>query len=279
MPSRPDRGAAGRPTACSRSAAASRDRHREGRLGRDRPAARLRADDVLRRRVDADASACAHPTGGCVGGGGGAKPRRDRLRRRAHARAAAGRDGRHGAERARPLRRGALRARPRTTQATSARSQGARADRARRCRASSRTPGDVEARTRLLRGAAHGGRGARRSRASGSRTRWRRRSAARYGLPHGAMNALSLPPALRFNARLAPEAVARFGEAIGGDDPAAQGRGARAPRRVRAAARLRRPRGRTCPQWPRRPPARAGNQREPAAGDAGRDRGAPPYRS
>ena len=38
-----------------------------------------------------------------------------------------------------------------------------------------------------------------------------------YGLPHGAMNALCLPPALEFNARLVPEAVERFGAAIGGD--------------------------------------------------------------
>jgi alcohol dehydrogenase class IV len=37
------------------------------------------------------------------------------------------------------------------------------------------------------------------------------------------MNALALPPALRFNAALAPEAVRRFGEAIGApDDPAAR---------------------------------------------------------
>ena len=38
-----------------------------------------------------------------------------------------------------------------------------------------------------------------------------------YGLPHGAMNALCLAPALGFNRRVVPEAVARFGEAIGGD--------------------------------------------------------------
>ena len=38
-----------------------------------------------------------------------------------------------------------------------------------------------------------------------------------YGIPHGAMNALCLPPALEFNRALVPEAVARFGEAIGGD--------------------------------------------------------------
>ena len=49
-----------------------------------------------------------------------------------------------------------------------------------------------------------------------------------YGLPHGAMNALCLPPALGFNAQLVPEAVERFGAAIGGD----------AVERTRALARL-----------------------------------------
>jgi alcohol dehydrogenase class IV len=44
----------------------------------------------------------------------------------------------------------------------------------------------------------------------------------RYGLPHGAMNALCLAPALRFNAEVVPEAVARFGVAVGSDDPAAR---------------------------------------------------------
>jgi alcohol dehydrogenase class IV len=38
-----------------------------------------------------------------------------------------------------------------------------------------------------------------------------------YGLPHGAMNALCLPPALAFNRDLVPAAVERFGAAIGGD--------------------------------------------------------------
>jgi maleylacetate reductase len=42
-----------------------------------------------------------------------------------------------------------------------------------------------------------------------------------FGLPHGAMNALTLPPALRFNEPIVPAAVARFGQAIGAvDDPA-----------------------------------------------------------
>ena len=39
----------------------------------------------------------------------------------------------------------------------------------------------------------------------------------RYGLPHGAMNAIVLPAALRYNGVVAPDALARFGEAIGGD--------------------------------------------------------------
>jgi maleylacetate reductase len=44
-----------------------------------------------------------------------------------------------------------------------------------------------------------------------------------YGLPHGTLNGITLPPALRFNAPLAPDAVQRFGEAIGApDDPAAR---------------------------------------------------------
>jgi maleylacetate reductase len=44
-----------------------------------------------------------------------------------------------------------------------------------------------------------------------------------FGLPHGAMNALTLSPALRFNEAIAPDAVRRFGEAIGAPDaPAAK---------------------------------------------------------
>jgi alcohol dehydrogenase class IV len=40
----------------------------------------------------------------------------------------------------------------------------------------------------------------------------------RYGLPHGALNAICLPPALRFNMEVAAEEIARFGEAMGRDD-------------------------------------------------------------
>jgi alcohol dehydrogenase class IV len=42
----------------------------------------------------------------------------------------------------------------------------------------------------------------------------------RYGLPHGAMNALCLPPALRFNQPVVPEAVEELGKSLGSDDPA-----------------------------------------------------------
>jgi len=38
-----------------------------------------------------------------------------------------------------------------------------------------------------------------------------------YGIPHGAMNALCLPPALAFNQAFVPAEVERFGAAIGGD--------------------------------------------------------------
>lgn len=51
----------------------------------------------------------------------------------------------------------------------------------------------------------------------------------RYGLPQGAMNAVCLPAALRFNAEAVPEALARFAEALATDDPVA---------RVRELARL-----------------------------------------
>ncbi len=42
----------------------------------------------------------------------------------------------------------------------------------------------------------------------------------RYGLPHGAMNALCLPPALRFNQAVAADSIEKFGKAIGTNDPA-----------------------------------------------------------
>ena len=44
----------------------------------------------------------------------------------------------------------------------------------------------------------------------------------RYGLPHGALNAVCLAPALRFNAPVAPDALARLAEAMGVEDPVAR---------------------------------------------------------
>ncbi|HVM69060.1 MAG TPA: iron-containing alcohol dehydrogenase [Gaiellaceae bacterium] len=80
-------------------------------------------------------------------------------------------------------------------------------------------PRDLEARTELLRGACHGG-----AALAGSMLALGHAMAqalgGRYGLPHGAMNALCLPPALRFNAVVAPDAVARLAEALGAEDAA-----------------------------------------------------------
>jgi maleylacetate reductase len=83
------------------------------------------------------------------------------------------------------------------------------------------SPQDLAARTKLLEGAMHSGMAL-----GGSMLALGHAIAqalgGRYGLPHGAMNALALPAALRFNAEVAREAVRRFGEALGTDDPAAR---------------------------------------------------------
>ena len=81
-------------------------------------------------------------------------------------------------------------------------------------------PRDREARTELLRGACHGG-----AALAGSMLALAHAMAqaigGRYGLPHGTLNGICLPPVLRFNAAYAADAVARFGEAIGTpNDPA-----------------------------------------------------------
>jgi maleylacetate reductase len=82
-------------------------------------------------------------------------------------------------------------------------------------------PDDLEARTRLLEGAMHAGIALGKS-MLGLGHAMAQALGGRYGLPHGAMNALALPAALRFNAELAPEAVRRLGEALATDDPAAR---------------------------------------------------------
>jgi maleylacetate reductase len=77
-------------------------------------------------------------------------------------------------------------------------------------------PHDREARTELLRGACHGG-----AALGGSGLALAHAMAqavgGRYGLPHGTLNAIALPPALRWNEQWAPDAVARFRAAVGRD--------------------------------------------------------------
>jgi maleylacetate reductase len=87
---------------------------------------------------------------------------------------------------------------------------------------------DVDARTRLLEGAMHAGR------ALAERGLFLAHAMAqglggRYGAPHGALNALCLAPALRFNEPIAPEAIAALAIALDTDD---------APARVGELARL-----------------------------------------
>lgn len=81
-------------------------------------------------------------------------------------------------------------------------------------------PHEREARTELLRGACHGG-----AALAGSALALAHAMAqaigGTYGLPHGTLNGICLPPVLRFNTAFAPDAVTRFGEAVGDrGDPA-----------------------------------------------------------
>jgi len=87
---------------------------------------------------------------------------------------------------------------------------------------------DLDARTRLLAGAQHAG-AALGSAGLALGHAMAQAVGGRYGIAHGAANALCLPPALRFNEPVAGEAIARFGGALGADDP---------PTRVEELARL-----------------------------------------
>jgi len=78
---------------------------------------------------------------------------------------------------------------------------------------------DLEARTGLLEGAMHAGM------ALAERGLFLGHAMAQalggcYGLSHGAMNAICLAPALRFNEKTVPEAIASFGRSLGTGDPA-----------------------------------------------------------
>jgi maleylacetate reductase len=86
----------------------------------------------------------------------------------------------------------------------------------------------LEARTGLLEGAMHAGR------ALAERGLFLAHAMAqalggRYGLSHGAMNAICLAPALRFNTAAVPEAISSFAAALGTVD---------APAKVEELARL-----------------------------------------
>ncbi len=76
---------------------------------------------------------------------------------------------------------------------------------------------DLEARRRLLEGAMHAGAALRAGMGVGHAIA--QALGGCYGLSHGAMNALSLPPALRFNCEVAAEPIERFGAAIDHGDP------------------------------------------------------------
>jgi maleylacetate reductase len=81
---------------------------------------------------------------------------------------------------------------------------------------------DREARTLLLQGAAHAGEAMLAGMAAAHGIA--QVLGGRYGLPHGTMNAISLPPVLRFNLQepAAAEAIGRFADAMGADDAAAR---------------------------------------------------------
>jgi maleylacetate reductase len=77
-------------------------------------------------------------------------------------------------------------------------------------------PNDRGARAELLRGAAHAGHALALTGLALAHA-MAQALGGRYGISHGAMNALCLPPALEFNRALVPAEVERLGDAIGGD--------------------------------------------------------------
>jgi maleylacetate reductase len=77
---------------------------------------------------------------------------------------------------------------------------------------------DLEGRTTLLEGAEHGG-AALASAGLALGHAMAQALGGRYGIAHGAANALCLPPALRFNEPVAAAEIGRFGDALGAGDP------------------------------------------------------------
>jgi maleylacetate reductase len=75
-----------------------------------------------------------------------------------------------------------------------------------------------EGRRRVLEGAMHGG-AALAGAGLGLAHAMAQALGGRYALPHGALNAICLPPALRFNEPVAQAEISRFGEAMSTHDP------------------------------------------------------------
>ena len=111
-------------------------------------------------------------------------------------------------------------------------------------------PHDLDARTGLLRGAAHAGAALGVS-FMGLAHAIAQALGGRYGLPHGAMNALVLAPTLRFNEPVAGDALARLGEALG-EDPAAAASASHGWPGSSACATSTCPK-RSSPRWPQLP--------------------------
>ncbi len=80
---------------------------------------------------------------------------------------------------------------------------------------------DLEARTGLLEGAMHGG-AALGAAGLGLGHAMAQAVGGRYGIPHGAANALCLPAAMRFNQSVAARELGALGRAMGADDPIAR---------------------------------------------------------
>ena len=83
-----------------------------------------------------------------------------------------------------------------------------------------REPADAQARRKLLEGAMHAGAALRAGMGLGHAMA--QALGGRYGLAHGTMNAVCLPPALRYNRTVASEAIARLGEAMDHGEPIAR---------------------------------------------------------
>jgi maleylacetate reductase len=79
---------------------------------------------------------------------------------------------------------------------------------------------DLEARRQLLEGAMYAGAALRVGMGLGHAMA--QALGGRYGLPHGTMNAVCLPPALRYNREAAAAEIGRFAQAMGTDDAIAR---------------------------------------------------------